>query len=580
MKKKIIFNKSLLIISFILCFLILITSQVSFAQIPQGASASSEQEAIQLREKMEALREQRKGRVDLKEEVESTKEFPAETLDKRFFVKKILIEGSSVTKLEKQFIKITRPYVNREASFKEILELADKLTAEYKKHGFITSQAYVPPQTIKDGIVRIEVFEGTLGEVDIEGNKDTKKKYINNYFKRNIGKPLNAKSIYRALLKLSQNPDRTIKAVIIPGKEPKTSNLNLQVQDKRSMHLGAEWDNLGSKYSGSQRMAYTLRDSNLTGYDDPMIIRYYRTVNNSNFFAASASYARPLTDFGTKVGGGGSYVNSKLGKDFEDLRVKGTASEGYAYIRQEIYDGEVFDVNADVRFDAKESTQKLLDTMFSHDSLRILSGGLDITETDGVGRTFFRVDYSQGFAGLWGAMRKKDPWASRLDAGGQFVKGKLSLVRANKLPWGMFLLSSTNYQYTPDILVTSEQVRIGGAFTVRGYPEGDSLGDYGFNTTFEVRIPIYLIPKSFNIKGINIRDSIQYVAFLDYGEVHLRSPQMGEDRDRELLGVGAGMRLSIKKNVYGRFDMGWPLGDHPVNEGGGPRMHFALGVEF
>ena len=51
--------------------------------------------------------------------------------------------------------------------------MADALTTQYRKQGFIFGTAFLPAQTIGDDrVVRIEVLEGTLGKVNGKGHAD------------------------------------------------------------------------------------------------------------------------------------------------------------------------------------------------------------------------------------------------------------------------------------------------------------------------------------------------------------------------------------------------------------------------
>ena len=48
-------------------------------------------------------------------------------------------------------------------------EVADQVTIYYREKGLILAQAVVPIQTVDEGMVIIEVFEGRLGRVMVEG---------------------------------------------------------------------------------------------------------------------------------------------------------------------------------------------------------------------------------------------------------------------------------------------------------------------------------------------------------------------------------------------------------------------------
>ena len=61
-------------------------------------------------------------------------------------------------------------------------------------------------------------------------------------------------------------------------------------------------------------------------------------------------------------------------------------------------------------------------------------------------------------------------------------------------PAGMMLTLRGSLQLTPNRLSPSEQLRLGGAFSVRGYSEGDYLADYGGFVTNELSVPTYFFP--------------------------------------------------------------------------------------
>ena len=50
-------------------------------------------------------------------------------------------------------------------------EVAVEVTRYYRSKGLILAQAFVPVQTVSDGVVEIEVMEGRLGEVLTEGTE-------------------------------------------------------------------------------------------------------------------------------------------------------------------------------------------------------------------------------------------------------------------------------------------------------------------------------------------------------------------------------------------------------------------------
>ena len=62
------------------------------------------------------------------------------------------------------------PLTNREVTVAELLQAANKVTQIYQAKGYPLSFAFVPAQTFQDNIVEINVVEGYVSTVKIEGN--------------------------------------------------------------------------------------------------------------------------------------------------------------------------------------------------------------------------------------------------------------------------------------------------------------------------------------------------------------------------------------------------------------------------
>ena len=66
---------------------------------------------------------------------------------------------------------IISQFEGKELSFKTMQRIADLISDEYRAKGYITTRAFIPPQTIKQGELLIRVVEGKTGNVTITGNK-------------------------------------------------------------------------------------------------------------------------------------------------------------------------------------------------------------------------------------------------------------------------------------------------------------------------------------------------------------------------------------------------------------------------
>ncbi|MGL4881239.1 MAG: POTRA domain-containing protein, partial [Waterburya sp.] len=82
------------------------------------------------------------------------------------FVKKFEIIGSTVFTPE-QLAAVLKPYILRRLSFTELLAAQEAIDRLYFQNGYITSGTILPPQKLENGIITIEVVEGSVEEINI-----------------------------------------------------------------------------------------------------------------------------------------------------------------------------------------------------------------------------------------------------------------------------------------------------------------------------------------------------------------------------------------------------------------------------
>lgn len=82
-------------------------------------------------------------------------------------VQRFEIVGSTIFTPE-ELSAVTAPYVGRDLSFAQLLQVRSDITQIYVDQGYITSGAVIPPQTIEDGVVTIQVVEGRLETINAQ----------------------------------------------------------------------------------------------------------------------------------------------------------------------------------------------------------------------------------------------------------------------------------------------------------------------------------------------------------------------------------------------------------------------------
>ncbi|OGW76986.1 MAG: hypothetical protein A3C51_02150 [Omnitrophica bacterium RIFCSPHIGHO2_02_FULL_46_20] len=453
--------------------------------------------------------------------------------------------------------KITAPYKGKELSLTEMQKICDLITDEYRKKGQITSRAYLPPQSIKDGLLVIMVVEGRLGTVEVKGNRYFKSNLIKKKLKLKAGDFFDYKALQKSLVKINEHPDRFVKSVLVPGKEPGTTDIVLEVEEKLPIHIGYEYDNFGSRYINYDRHTVTAEHNNLLGLDDKFYFKYQKGQNEF-FDLTQLRYAVPL--FGSlEAGAYWLWSTSRLGKEFKANKIKGESEIGGAFLTAPLIDTDNVDLRASCGFDYKHIRNYTNETKASRDEARVVKAGFDLDMTDKWGRTVISVEEDVGLSG--GDLHKKDPSATRAGAGAEFGKLIGNIYRLQPMPFSSYILWKNGFQATNYNMLAVEQFQLGGITTVRSYAPAEYSGDSGLSSTVEWSFPPYGLPKEIRVplSKSTFYDATRLVAFYDMGYVHLKNPLPTEKKDKTIHGWGFGMRFNLPEDFFTRFEVSYRL---------------------
>ena len=58
---------------------------------------------------------------------------------------------------------LTDSVIGKNVTFKELQDLIENFNYLYATKGYVTARAFLPPQTIENGVVKINLVEGTVG---------------------------------------------------------------------------------------------------------------------------------------------------------------------------------------------------------------------------------------------------------------------------------------------------------------------------------------------------------------------------------------------------------------------------------
>jgi hemolysin activation/secretion protein len=533
-------------------------------------------------EKEKTLREKIEKKIEPpKIEQPPVQETVPSTSQEKTLVKQITVTGVTLVK-QKDIDAIISAYSNKELYMRDMQKIADLITDLYRKKGYITSRAYLPPQKIESGVLEVRVIEGITGDINIKGNRYFKTALLRDKIALKKGQAFDYEVLKKGMSRINEQPDLNAKAVLAPGKDPGTTDVVLEVKDKLPIHAGLTYDNYASRFLDKDRIKTTVSHNNLLGFEDIFTIQYQLT-EGENYTLVSANYLLPVTE-SLKLGLFAANTKLSLRRDYEDLNARGKSKYCSLFAVQSLFTRDNASLKLNLGFDYKDIYNFQLGQETSRDRMRVAKAGLEFDMSDRFGRTLLTNEVDFGIPDIIGGLKARDSFASqgtdaskgtggsRDGSGGEFIKHALNFVRLQRLPFDNIFYWKSQAQITSNILTAAEQFQIGGIANVRGYPAAEVVGDRGFSSTMAWSIPFYFIPKSFIVPFSKARlyDSIRLVTFYDWANARLRKPAAGEQKDRTLRSIGYGIRIIMPDGFSARIEFAWPLDNMPSD---GHHMH-------
>ncbi len=497
-----------------------------------------------------------------------------------FFVKKIIVEGNTAVP-SKDFNSFTSAFENRKVSFRHLRSFSDIITGVYRGAGYVTSRAYLPPQTVDDETVTIKIVEGKVGKVFVEGNRYFSTKSYQRRMKFPADRIFRYQDLESKLYFLNQLPDRQAKAFLIPGEELASSDIILKVKDKNPFHVYYNVNNRGTKLTHRVRHGLHVDHNNFLGYDDSLNTAF-TTTEEGAFNGGSFSYEFPLEQWPLTLSLSASYVKTRLIGYLKSSQIEGESLSVSPGLTYHLLQSPQKNIDFQIRLEYINSISTLAGNRTSVDRIRAIQAGPQFTFQDAGGRTIINPQIHVGLPDFLGGLKDIDSNASVQNSGGEFTFYTLNGVRLQRLPKSRLLILRAGGQWTADTLTSVEQYRAGGAYSVRGYPESDSAGDYGWNSSAEFSSPLPLLPAEWKVPYTQKtwKSSLRLVGFLDSAKTYLRQRALPATvKDKFLLGTGFGMRLNIDDYISAQIDLGFPLGDDSSDKNN-PQVHLGAMVGF
>lgn len=492
----------------------------------------------------------------------------------KVFIKKIELTGCE-TFPQDRFKPFIESRENKEVTLGELKRLAKEIEREYLREGLVAA-CIVPPQDVKDGVVKLKVIESRMGELVIMPHKFFNNRILKRYWETKKGEILKYSRISRSLQRMNRNPDREVKSTLSAGKEPRTTDVTLTATTYFPAHFSFTFDREGAATTGKARIGYAGRHNNLLGLDDTLIAGYLSSTGSDNLYAY---HSIPLSGFGTSMMYGFSRSEAFPGGDFESYDLRSYSKSASVFFYQDIFDKDKAYGDISLGLDGNDKNVYTNDGVLNKDRLRVLRMAANIYFQAFGGMNYIRPELSQGL-NILGA--RSGLFASR-NAGNEFTKFKIDLTHRKTFVHNIQLVLKGSAQCAGEKLTPQEEFAMGGIDSVRGYPFGDYYADSAIQLNVELLVPPAFLPDTIRMPYARtpLKDNIQGLLFFDYAYGTRRGRIEGEKTRDRMASVGTGVRIRLYDQIYFRLEMGVPLpfADVPMSESCPARVHISLDID-
>jgi hemolysin activation/secretion protein len=425
----------------------------------------------------------------------------------------------------------------KDLTLKQLGAIADRITDYYHKHNYPLARALIPAQTIKDGVVVVQVLEAKYGKVRLNNQSHVTDSLLQATLSPlKVGEVIEQSEMDHVLLLLSDVPKIDVQATIRPGETVGTSDLDVTTLPGPRWSAIASIDDYGNQYTGRIRGGGTVTLVDPLDHGDYLSLAGLSSGDDLNY--ARLSYETTLNGLGTRLGGAYSELDYKLGDGLESLDGHGTAQTGSVWVKQPLMRSPNADLYLQVQYDRLQLDDDL-DVSDTRTDRHLDNGSASLTGD--VRDALFAGAVSTGnLVVTYGRLGFDNNDAQEADAAsaktqGTFSKWNLNFARLQQFTATDGLYLSIGGQWTNDNLDSSQKMIAGGPYTVRAYDLGALSGDTGVLGTLEFQHTL----------GVAMGGTWQVTAFFDSEYVVVnKNPWVAGVNSATLSGTGLGLNWS------------------------------------
>ncbi|MDD2651905.1 MAG: ShlB/FhaC/HecB family hemolysin secretion/activation protein [Sulfurimonas sp.] len=444
----------------------------------------------------------------------------SEDKKKCIFINDIMIDKSDILEA-KELEEIKKHYVNKCNTIEDLNNFTKEISNIYISRGFITSRAYLKLQDLSDGIIDISLLEGKIKKVK---NRDL---YISNIYDDLEENILNLQDLETGIKQLERLRSQVVKLDLKPSDEVGYTDVLISKETGYSDYNGyVSVNNYGSSATGKNQVAVYLSYENLFGINDIISVSINTTDNvfktSDNILATSLSYSLPyfknyftisLSTFKYKQTIYDQFDSTLLSEGSSDIF---TLSDEYM-----LYNSKKYSLNFIAKLNRKDNKNYLSDTLIELQSYNLTTFSFG----------FYYIYYGED-SYFSSELLVHKSLSSNID----FTKYTLDFSYTKYFQHDLQpkINMALHAQSTGYDVYATEQLSIGGPYSVRGFKDG---GINGFKGGY--------IRNDFQVTKNILNISFSPYLGLDYGYIKATSVVEGG----AIIGSSVGLKIAYLNNL-------------------------------
>ncbi len=450
-----------------------------------------------------------------------------------------LIDAHSLSKREQK--KLTSPFLGKCFEEKVLSNLVTALNQYYHSKGYITVQIKIPKQNVESGLFELQVIEGKIEKISLGKDRIIEKMQEFTAFGNAEDDVLNISDINQGMYQINRLQSNSAVMKIEPGNISGDSKIVIDNNKKFPARATISKDNLGSKFTGEQRVSFSPNFDNLLSLNDNLNLNYTTNIHDDSqvkdIKSFSGSFSIP-------------FKYNTLTYDYSHSSFKGqnpgqngpTTLTGFSQSRKITIDRVLTNqtnlrLSTSASLTAKESASYLNGEKITVSERRLSIVNLGFAVSSYLNDTtsiYFKPSWLKGIKALNAKQDQKNVSAATPKAQYESFQIYASVTQKFLIPRihaPATFTTEMNGQVSKSSLFGSEQFSVGGYYSVRGFRENYITGDdgYGFRNKFNLNLGAVLAPlftqkseEDFFTKNLKHPNKFSLEPFYDYGYARLK----------------------------------------------------------